>query len=132
MSSTRQNAVQPRVVRSREITYADTGTTVPAVDVPAGWVVPPYGVTVVVETALSGGTPAIDVGDGDNDDGWIDNTDVTEGTAGAYSGTEANTGAYAQAGKHYSSVDTIDVTLSASLTAGVLYLLVQMFPLESE
>ena len=101
---------------SKAITESDTNTTVQAIEIPAGAWIPPYGVSVYVAEVFAGGTPSLDVGDGDNDDGWVDTTDVTETTVGTYSGTEANTAAYAQTGRYYGSADTLDVVVSASLT----------------
>ena len=98
---------------------------------PAKTLIPAWSVTLVITTAFSGGTPTIDVGDGDNPDGWIDNTDVTEGTAGAYTGTENNTAAYAAAGKYYSSADTIDAVLpDQEITAGEGYVFAYMINVE--
>ncbi|MFQ5592335.1 MAG: hypothetical protein ACE5HE_14330 [Phycisphaerae bacterium] len=108
---------------SRAITEDDTNTTVHAITVPAGSFVPPYGVTLYVAEVFAGGTPSLDVGDGSDTDGWVDTTDVTETTAGCYSGTEANTGAYAATGKVYTAEDTIDVVVSASLTGGTAYVI---------
>ena len=123
-----QYGIRGHWVRSRQITYADTGTTVAIIDVPAGTYIPPYGVGIVVETLFDGGTPSLDIGDGDTADGWIDSTDITEVTAATYAGTEANTGAYAQAGKYYSAADTIDAVVSASLTAGEAYVFAHLIP----
>lgn len=122
----------PTLVRSRAITDADTNTTVAAIDVPANSMVPPYGVWTQVVTAFSGGTPALNVGDGDNDDGWVDADDTTEGTEGNYSGTAANGAAYAPTGKCYTSADTIDVIVSASLSAGCAYIYALIYDLSDE
>lgn len=113
----------PRLVVSRAITQADNGTTVAAVEVPAYAYVPPYGVTVYIAEAVTGGTPTIDVGDGDNDDAWVDNTDVTEGTIGCYTG-DGGHAVYSVAGKLYTSRDTIDVVLADAATNGTFYILV--------
>ena len=113
-------------MRSRQVTASDTGTTVAVLDVPAHTFIPPYGVSVVITTLLAGGTESLDVGDGDDGDGWVDSTDITETGTGTFSGTEANTGAYAVAGKYYSAADTIDVVVNASLTAGEAYVLATM------
>lgn len=114
-----------KVVISDAITSSDTNTTVAAVTIPAGSFVKPYGVSVIIDTAFAGGTPSLDVGDGDDTDGWVDSVDITETSTGTYSGTEANTAAYAQHGKYYSAEDTIDVVVSASLTAGNAYVRVE-------
>lgn len=125
-SSTEQYGMQGRWVRSRQITSADTNSTVAILDVPAYTLIPPWGVICVVTTLFAGGTPLIDIGDGDNADGWIDQGDLTATSTGTYAGTETNTAAYAQAGKYYSSGDTIDAVVSASLSAGEAYVFAYM------
>jgi hypothetical protein len=120
-SSTAQYGLTGRWVRSRKITYADTGSTVAVIDVPAKTLIPPKGVVCVVTTLCAGGTPLLDVGDGDNTDGWIDQTDITATSTGTYSGDETSTAAYIDNGRYYSSADTIDVVVSASMTAGEAY-----------
>jgi len=117
----------PNIVTSRAITEADTGNTVVVAEIPADSFVPPYGVTVYIPEVLAGGTESLDIGDGDDVDGWIDSTDITETSTGTYSGTEANTGAYAVAGKYYSSADTIDAVVSASLSGGTAYVFVMYY-----
>ncbi len=122
-STTGQYGIQGHWVRSRQITEADTNTTVAILDVPAGTFIPPHGIAIVVETAFAGGTESIDVGDGDDPDGWIDSTAITEVTPATYADVDA---AYAEAGKYYSAADTIDAVVSASLTAGEAYVFVYM------
>lgn len=118
-SSTAQYPVTGKWVRSREFTFADTGTTVAVIDIPAGTFIPAFGVHVFVKTAWAGGTPSIDVGDSDLD-GWVDTTLVTETTIGMYGGTAASA-TYNDSGKLYTSADTLDVTLAASSTLGAGY-----------
>ena len=125
-SSTAQYPLTGRWVRSRQITASDTGTTVAILDVPAHTLIPAYGVVAVITTWWAGGTESLDVGDGTDPDGWIDSTDVTETGTGTFAGTEANTGAYAVAGKYYSAADTIDAVVNASLTAGEAYVFAYM------
>jgi hypothetical protein len=125
-SNSAQYPLTGRWVRSRKITYADKNTTKQVIDVPAGTFIPPFGVSIIVTTPFSGGSPSLDAGDGDNADGWVDTGDVTEGTAGAYSGTETNTAAYAASGKYYSAADTIDVVVADGATAGEAYVMAYM------
>lgn len=115
--STIQYPVNGRWVRSRALTDADTNTTAAVIDIPAGTLIPAFGVLIQVLTAFAGGTPSLDVGDGDDPDGWIDTTDITEGTLGTYSGSAA----LAAEGKYYSAADTIDVVVATGLTAGKAY-----------
>lgn len=123
--STLQYKIEGYWVRSRQITNSDTGTTVAIIDVPAGTFIPPHGIAIVVETAFAGGTPSLDIGDGGDPDGWIDTTAITEATPGTYADVDA---AYAAAGKYYSSADTIDAVVSASLTAGEAYVFAYLIP----
>jgi len=119
MTTTAQDRLTgPTLVISDAITDSDTGSTVAAIDIPANTVIPPHGVWFQVVTAFAGGTPSVDVGDGSDTDGWVDTTAITEGTPGSYADVDA---AYAVTGKHYSSADTIDCVVSASLTAGCGY-----------
>lgn len=118
---------QPILVRSSAITHADNGSTVAAVDVPAGHFVPPYGVTLYVAEAFAGGTPSMTIGDGSDTDGWAVSTDITEASTGCYTSVGA---AYSIAGKLYASADTIDVVVAdTTLTDGTGYLLVLMYDL---
>lgn len=126
-SSSAQYGLKGRWVRSRKFTFADKNSTKAVLDVPANTFIPPLGVVVILTTIFEGGTPTIDVGDGANPDGWIDNTDVTVGTAGAYAGTETNTAAYSGTGKLYTAADTIDVVLpDQAITAGAAYVMAYM------
>jgi hypothetical protein len=123
--STGQYKITGHWVRSRQITNSDTGTTVAIIDVPAGTLIPPHGIMISIETLFAGGTPSIDIGDGDDPDGWIDTTAITEATAGPYADVDA---ALAVTGKYYASADTIDAVVSASLTAGEAYVFCYMIP----
>lgn len=114
-------------VKSAAIDSTFAAATTPVIDVPAGTFVEK--VILVITTAFGGGVPSIDVGDGDNDDGWIDTNDVTEGTKGAYVGDETTTAAYCL-GKYYESADTIDVKVAAGLTSGAGYVLAHFLPMD--
>src|SRR3990167_2129782 len=106
----------PTLVIAGPFGVPETNTTFAAIDIPAGSFLPCYAVNVIITTLLDGGTPSIDVGDGDDDDGWVDTTEITETGAGTYGSVAA---AYAVTGKYYSAADTIDVVLATGLTAGV-------------
>lgn len=85
-------------------------------DVEAGVVMCPA--DVVVTTAVTGSSPQILVGDGDNDDGYIDSGDVTEATPGWY---HSNTsGGYVDSGAcyAYTSAKTIYLETTGTLSAG--------------
>jgi hypothetical protein len=114
----------PRVIISDAITEADTGTTVSAIEIPAGTYIPPYGVSIEVAEDFAGGTPLLDVGDSGDPDGWIDQTEITATTAAHYAGVAAG---LAVAGKYYATADQIEVVVSASLTDGTAYVVAQMF-----
>lgn len=126
-SSSVQYGVNGHWVRSRKITIADTNKTVPILDVPAKTLIPPFGVVIQVTTLLDGGTPSIDIGDGTNDDGWIDTLDITETTAGTYAGSVSNS-PFAVTGKYYADADTIDAKVATGLTAGAAYVFAYMIP----
>lgn len=116
-----------RTIVSRAITQADTNATTELFEIPAGTWVPPYGVSLEITEVFAGGTPSIDVGDADTD-GWIDTTEVTEGTTGTYTGIAA---AFATTGKYYGTKDTLDVTLSAGLTNGTGYVVMRYWDLSA-
>ena len=113
-------------VRSRDITYADTGTTVGAISVPAGTFVAQV-ISKVTVAFTTGGY--VDVGDGSDPDGWIANVQalVSDGTLAIRTGT-GGASLYAEAGKGYLTADTIDVQLVDS-TAGSLFIAAHLVPL---
>lgn len=115
-------------VVSDAITEADTNTTKAVLTVPAKTFVSK--VSLIVTEVFAGGTPSIDVGDGTNDDGWIDTTDVTETTAGTYAG-DGGDAVWALGGKYYSAADTIDAVISASLSNGTAYVVAHFLPLNN-
>ncbi len=69
-------------------------------------------------TTAEGGTLTVDVGDGDNPDGYIDG--VNANATAAYL-TVAGTDAY-EAGKFYTAADTIDIVLNNAADAAVMTL----------
>lgn len=69
-------------------------------------------------TTAEGGTLTVDVGDGDNPDGYIDG--VNANAAAAYI-TVAGTDAYEQ-GRFYTAADTIDIVLNNAADAAVMKL----------
>ena len=69
-------------------------------------------------TTAEGGTLTVDVGDGSNDDGYIDG--VNANATAAYI-TVAGTDAYEQ-GRFYTAADTIDVKLNNAADAAVMTL----------
>ena len=126
-STTAQYGLEGRWVRSKNFTYANKNATTAVLDVPAGTLIPAFGVVCVVVTPFSGGTPTIDVGESGDTDGWVDNANVTVGTAGAYTGTVAAGAGLAGTGKYYSAATTIDVVLpNEAITAGSGYVLAHM------
>lgn len=106
---------------SRAFTEADHNATTAALEIPAKTLVRSVG--VLVTEALAGGTPSIDVGDGDDPDGWVDTLDVTETGAGTiYAGGTANSPYVRQnQGRYYAAADTLDIVLSSGLTDGTCY-----------
>ena len=69
-------------------------------------------------TTAEGGTLTIDVGDGDNPDGYLDGVN---GNATAAYLTVAGTDAF-EAGKYYTAADTIDIVLNNAADAAVMKL----------
>ncbi len=69
-------------------------------------------------TTAEGGTLTIDVGDGDNPDGYLDGVN---GNATAAYLTVAGTDAF-EAGKFYTAADTIDVKINNAADAAVMTL----------
>jgi len=103
------------------------GTTVVA-EIPAK--------TLVVEARLlvttlyvTGDAATVDIGDADNDDGWVDNQDVTATTAGMYKGTVTNGAAYADTGKYYTSGGQIKAKVAGANTAGAARVLLHCLSL---
>jgi len=92
-----------------EIGFGDGGGAHASVSLAADVFV--LAVWVKIAEAWNGTNPTIDAGDGLDPDGWVDNTEVTEGTVGTYRGTPETTGAYCTKGKVYTAADTIDLTL---------------------
>lgn len=127
MATTNQYPLTSRWVRSKAITSAMANSTAPIIEVPAKTLV--IQCIIYVETLLAGGTPSIDIGDGDNDDGWIDSVDITEATVGTYKAAAAGHGAYALTGKYYLAADTIDAVVATGLTSGKAYVFAEMLAL---
>ena len=69
-------------------------------------------------TTAEGGTLTVDVGDGDNPDGYLDGVN---GNATAAYLTVAGTDAF-EAGKYYTAADTIDIVLNNAADAAVMTL----------
>ena len=69
-------------------------------------------------TTAEGGTLTVDVGDGDNPDGYLDG--VNANATAAYL-TVAGTDAF-EAGKYYTAADTIDIVLNNAADAAVMKL----------
>lgn len=111
-------------VRSKKIVGGTTTTGATILEVPAGTLVAPQSVCIVITSAFSGGTPSIDIGDSDID-GWIDTTAITEGTAGTYGDVDAG---YMPTGKYYSAADTINITCNTDLSAGKAYVFAYFIP----
>lgn len=112
-----------RVVISRSITSADTNSTVTAIDIPAGTLIPAYGVSVWVRTAMGGGSPSYTVGDSTAVDTWLASSDITEGTAGLYTSAAQSA---SPTGKYYSAADSIKIVITTGLTSGECFVIARM------
>jgi hypothetical protein len=111
-------------VRSRDITYADNGTTVGAIYVPSHTFVSK--VIAHVETAFSA-TGTVDCGDGTDPDGWIDTLQMSAAAVGIKLGTGGDSAYWTAQGKGYTSADTIDVYV-ADGTSGSLFIMAELVP----
>ena len=113
-------------VRSGDVTFAATGTTVGAIDVPANTFVAQVISKVTVAFSTGG---YVDVGDGSDLDGWITNVQLlaSDGTLALRTGT-GGASLYALTGKGYLTADTIDVQLVDS-TSGSVFIAAYMLPL---
>jgi hypothetical protein len=112
-----------RVVFSRSIGAADAATTVIAIDIPAGTLIPAYGVSVWVKTAMTGGTPSYTVGDSTAVDTWLASADITEATAGLYNSVAQGA---SPAGKYYAAADSIKIVITTGLTSGECFVIARM------
>jgi hypothetical protein len=111
-----------QILRSRAIISTDAATTAQVLEIPAKTQV--LKVWVQIVTALAGGSPSLDIGDGDNTDGWVDTTEITEGTTGTYFGAAE----YSTTGKYYATADTIDAVVATGLTSGKAYVFAWVLP----
>ncbi len=118
--------IKPRVVITRQVAYSEGAATYTVYEVPAETLV--TRVELVVTTAFAGTSPTLDVGDEDNDDGWVDNSDVTETSAGVYRGDGGDATLYD--GHYYSAAKRITVKIGGtSLTAGACHAVIHEVPL---
>ena len=97
------------------LTALTSGDILEVIRVPANMLVTNVALNV---TTAEGGTLTVDVGDGSNDDGYIDG--VNANATAAYI-TVAGTDAYEQ-GRFYTAADTIDVKLNNAADAAVMTL----------
>ena len=97
------------------LTALTSGDILEVIRVPANTLVTNVALNV---TTAEGGTLTVDVGDGANDDGYIDG--VNANATAAYI-TVAGTDAYEQ-GRFYTAADTIDVKLNNAADAAVMTL----------
>lgn len=114
-------------ILSRAITEADNAATVGAIEVPAQTFVSKVA-AIVTEAFGTDGTSQIDVGDGDDPDGWIDNSQLSAGVAGGYTGTGGDAAYTAKQGKYYITADTIDVYVSSE-TGGSMQVIAHLLPI---
>ena len=97
------------------LTALTSGDILEVIRVPANTLVTNVALNV---TTAEGGTLTVGVGDGSNDDGYIDG--VNANATAAYI-TVAGTDAYEQ-GRFYTAADTIDVKLNNAADAAVMTL----------
>lgn len=114
----------PMRVQKVEYTYADLDASDDLkIPVEAGQVV--LAVAHEVVTAFSGGTPALDIGDGTDVDFWIVNTELDLSTEGDFfiSFASAQPGS---SGAKFNAAGNVQLSHAASLSAGagIVYLLI--------
>ena len=106
------------------VSYADEAGVVTVGEIPAQTLI--MSSCIVVSTLWTGTSPTLDLGDEDDADQLVDNTDVTATTANAYwgSATDAFEGAW------YPAAKRIYLTIGGtSLTAGVAFGVLQCLDL---
>ena len=108
------------VTRALEVTISGSGTFEPFL-IPANYLV--HEVQAVMLTPLDAGT--LDIGDEDNDDVFIDNTDFDETTEVVISSRETT----APSGVWYPTAKNLLITVGGAATEGVVALLITMFDL---
>jgi hypothetical protein len=91
------------------------GDILEVIPVPAQTVVLAVGMEVLV---AEGGTCTVDIGDGDDADGYLDGVDANAAAGTSYATSDGATG-YA-VGRYYSSADTIDFTMVNAMDTGVV------------
>lgn len=111
-------------VRSRDITYADTGSSA-GISVPAKTFV--RDVIFEVTTAFTTGG-YFQVGDGDDADGWVTSTGALISDGTTMLRTDTGGSIYSLHGKGYLTADTIDVDVHDS-TAGSLFIAAYFVPI---
>ena len=122
---------------AREFYYTDfvtTGDSVNVITIPANSFV--ANVFLVIEEAFVGGTVTITVGDDNDAEGYLEETDIGAATAGNVVNTvpdgraDAIVAAFAQLGARpfYTSADTLDVLVafSSAMTAGKITLIAEI------
>jgi hypothetical protein len=113
--------------QSSELDLTSTAGVYSVFNVPAGAYV--LGVKILVTSAITAGSADIDVGDGDNPDGFIDGWACAAGGAALgdiVDGVASTATAGISSGKYYAAADTIDVDINTVASAGKIKLLVLM------
>ena len=111
--------------QSKELDLTSTAGVYSVFTVPAGSYV--LGVKILVTAAITAGSADIDVGDGDNPDGFIDGWACAAGGAALGSivaGLATTATAGISTGKYYAASDTIDVDINTVAGAGKIKLLI--------
>ncbi|OQB25744.1 MAG: hypothetical protein BWY10_02432 [Chloroflexi bacterium ADurb.Bin180] len=110
------------------VTYSDGAAAYVVGEIPAKTQVLEQ--RVIITTAFVGTSPAIDLGDEDDDDCFVGAEEVTEGTIGSYRGDGDPSDTYL--GAYYPAKKNIVMTLGGTdLTAGVAYGILQLLDLSN-
>ena len=118
--------LKPYWLITDKVTYADDGTKTTVGEIPAQTLV--MSSCIVVHTAFTDDSTTIDMGDEDNDDCFVDSTDATATTIGAYWGDGGNASSWE--GAWYPAAKRITITPSGgTLTAGSAFGVLQCLDL---
>ena len=89
-----------------------------------------YGISALVVTPVSGGTPALQIGDSDDANGYLEDGNMDETSDNAFwasFGLDGASGSNAYAhGKYYPTTNILKVTFNSDATAGEIEILARM------
>lgn len=121
--------LKPYWLVTDSVTFADDGSTVVVGTVPAKTLV--MCSCIVVSTAFTDDSTYLDLGDEDNDDVFVDKTDATATTVGAYFGDGGEATAFE--GAWYPAVKNVTIKVAGgTLLAGSAFGVLQCLDLSNK